>query len=174
SPDYAINISAHHGNETLAAVVYRPADRGWLGTTADRSLRGTLTPRLSPPCPAEQAKITISRPHDPECYADAMMLREFLLPHVVQERRVGSAACALLQVATGQLDTYISVDLPTWDTAAGHCLVERAGGAIVKFHFRERPVCVAGGLEIVAAIAEVLGRPPISASHVCIDDALSA
>jgi myo-inositol-1(or 4)-monophosphatase len=43
-------------------------------------------------------------------------------------RVLGSAALALAYVATGWLDTYFSVGLKPWDTAAGILMVSEAGG----------------------------------------------
>lgn len=159
SPDFAVCVSAHLNDETLAAVVYRPTDDLWLATTPERQLRGTITPRLASRWPLTSTKITVSRPHDPARRDEAMALREFLLPHVGSEHRVGSAACALLRVITGDLDVYVSVDLPAWDTAAGHHLVELAGGKVTTVNSQLRaPVMVAGTPRVVDAIASLVAQ----------------
>jgi myo-inositol-1(or 4)-monophosphatase len=45
-------------------------------------------------------------------------------------RAMGSAALDLAYVATGRLDAYIEQGVNLWDVAAGHILVEEAGGVM--------------------------------------------
>jgi myo-inositol-1(or 4)-monophosphatase len=45
-------------------------------------------------------------------------------------RRAGAAALDLAWVAAGRLDAFYESGLNPWDWAAGHLLVEEAGGAI--------------------------------------------
>src|SRR5450755_1502540 len=45
-------------------------------------------------------------------------------------RAMGSAALDLAYVATGRLDAYIEQGVNLWDVAAGHVLVEEAGGVV--------------------------------------------
>ncbi len=48
-------------------------------------------------------------------------------------RRLGSAAIDLAYVAAGRFDGYWEVSLEPWDFAAGHLLVEEAGGSITRY-----------------------------------------
>lgn len=157
SADYAVCVAAEWGGQTVAAAIYRPADNQWLASAPNRRVTGTFGHGLAPARPLDQARITVSRPHDPVRRLEAMKLREALLPHVADEHRVGSAACALLRVATGQLDAYISVDLPLWDTAAGHHFVESAGGVVLRTHSKVgTPLCVASRHTIAIELATIL------------------
>lgn len=45
-------------------------------------------------------------------------------------RMMGSAALGMAYVACGRLDAYIESRISLWDIAAGHLLVERAGGRV--------------------------------------------
>ena len=63
-------------------------------------------------------------------------------------RRLGSAALDLAYVAAGRLDGFWETGLRPWDVAAGHLLVEEAGGAVTRFDGSQHRL--AGG-EIVAA-----------------------
>jgi myo-inositol-1(or 4)-monophosphatase len=128
-PNYAVSIAAYRDDTPVAGVIYRPVDNEWLAT-GSAGLVGSLTPRIAPDKPLSAARVTISRPHPPTLRSAAMRLRDELLPQVGEERRVGSAACTLLQVATGVIDGYIAVGLPLWDTAAGHQLVRLSGGRV--------------------------------------------
>jgi myo-inositol-1(or 4)-monophosphatase len=63
-------------------------------------------------------------------------------------RRLGSAAIDLAWVAAGRLDGFWEMGLRPWDVAAGHLMVEEAGGVVTRFD--GSPHELAGG-EIVAA-----------------------
>jgi myo-inositol-1(or 4)-monophosphatase len=164
NPDHAVSIAAEQAGSTVAAVVYRPADDRWLASTgrpdARYGLTGTLTPGVAPDRPLHLARITVSRPHPAELRAEAMELREALLPLVLEERRIGSASCSLLHVATGVLDAYVSVALPSWDTAAGHHLVRRSGGVVAHFFAPSgTPIAVAGSTSVVASLGALIESP---------------
>lgn len=51
-----------------------------------------------------------------------------LIPRVRKIRIMGSAALALVYVATGRFDAYIESGINLWDIAAGGLILERAGG----------------------------------------------
>jgi myo-inositol-1(or 4)-monophosphatase len=65
-------------------------------------------------------------------------------------RRLGSAALDLAYVAAGRLDGFWEMGLRPWDVAAGHVLVEEAGGLVTRFD--GAPHRLAGG--------EILAAPP--------------
>jgi myo-inositol-1(or 4)-monophosphatase len=65
-------------------------------------------------------------------------------------RRLGSAALDLAYVAAGRLDGFWELGLRPWDVAAGHVLVEEAGGAVTRLD--GSPHRLAGG--------EILAAPP--------------
>jgi myo-inositol-1(or 4)-monophosphatase len=48
-------------------------------------------------------------------------------------RRCGSAATDLAYTAAGRFDAFYEVGLNPWDTAAGLCLIEEAGGMVTTF-----------------------------------------
>jgi Archaeal fructose-1,6-bisphosphatase and related enzymes of inositol monophosphatase family len=158
--DYAVSIAAFRLDEPVAAVIYRPADLYWLATASGNRLQGNLSTGVNKPDSLSQATVSLSRPHEPARYREAMRLREALLPVVAEERRVGSAACALLKVATGQLDAYVSVDIPLWDTAAGHRLVELAGGCVRIVRLTSgRPVSIAATARLAGLLeAAIAGQ----------------
>jgi myo-inositol-1(or 4)-monophosphatase len=62
--------------------------------------------------------------------ARAGRLLDALVPRCRDVRRVGSAARALAQVATGRVDASWGPDLQPWDCAAGVLLVTEAGGVV--------------------------------------------
>ena len=63
-------------------------------------------------------------------------------------RAMGSAALDLAYVAAGRLDAYIEQGVNLWDVAAGHVLVEEAGG-VMEVHENKNGslrVCASSGL----------------------------
>lgn len=151
-PDYAVSIAATDPDRTIAAVIYRPTDDLYLATATD-GLAGSAVPGLAPPKTGiDQLDITISRPHDPVNLEEAMRIRAHLVVQVQSETRIRSAACALLRVATGTLDSHISVSLPEWDTAAGHHLVRVAGGLVRTV----KSAAVSGSATTVSQLASAL------------------
>jgi myo-inositol-1(or 4)-monophosphatase len=53
-----------------------------------------------------------------------------LLPQARDIRRAGAAALDLAWLAAGRLDAFYERGLKAWDWAAGHLLVEQAGGSL--------------------------------------------
>jgi myo-inositol-1(or 4)-monophosphatase len=132
--DYAVSIAALHedgaGHEQAdrAAVIHRPADGQWLAASGSGH-DGTLALRTGAVAKrAADALVSVGFPHDPVKRPVALGLLGRLMPAVRDFRRIGSAACDLLAVATGTLDAYIGFSLAPWDYAAGHVLVRAAGG----------------------------------------------
>lgn len=166
TPDYAVSVAAYQGGRALAAVIYRPADDRWLGTGPGTALRGNLPVALAPPRPLRETTITVSRPHEARRGQVAAGLREMLAPHVAAERATGAATASFLLVLTGRRGAYVSVDIPPWDTAAGHALVDRAGGAVRTVELPGGPpVSIAGEPSVVSALAELIAgwTPPAGA-----------
>lgn len=50
---------------------------------------------------------------------------------VRKTRMLGSAALAMAYIACGRLDAYVEEQISLWDIAAGHMLVEAAGGKVM-------------------------------------------
>ena len=48
-------------------------------------------------------------------------------------RRLGSAALDLCYVACGRFEAFWEENLKPWDTAAGMCIVEEAGGKVTNY-----------------------------------------
>jgi myo-inositol-1(or 4)-monophosphatase len=57
-------------------------------------------------------------------------LFDALMPPSAGVRRGGSAALDLAYTAAGVFDAFVELQLAPWDTAAGLCLVEEAGGRV--------------------------------------------
>jgi myo-inositol-1(or 4)-monophosphatase len=52
-------------------------------------------------------------------------------------RRPGAASLDLCYVACGRLDGFWELNLAPWDTAAGACIIQEAGGTVTNFETKE-------------------------------------
>ncbi|MGV9273915.1 inositol monophosphatase family protein [Streptomyces griseosporeus] len=144
-PDYAVSIAAYRDEVPLAAVIRRPADGAW-AATGEHGPTGTLPLACRSTGSLAEAMVSVGVPHDPSMRPVSLRLLEHLLPRARDFRRIGSACCDLLAVATGTLDAYVGVDLGRWDYAAGVALVTAAGGVAEEME-------LAGGVPVVVAAA---------------------
>ncbi|WP_051789902.1 inositol monophosphatase family protein [Streptomyces sp. NRRL S-1022] len=144
-PDYAVSVAAYRDGVPLAAVIRRPADGAW-AATGEHGPTGTLPLACRSTGSLAEAVVSVGVPHDPAKRPVSLRLMEHLLPRARDFRRIGSACCDQLAVATGTLDAYVGVDLGRWDYAAGIALVTAAGGVAEEIE-------LAGGVPAVVAAA---------------------
>ena len=98
------------------------------GTAHRRNADGTLVPIEARACPAEGATVTSSRSH-----ATNDELDQLLATRQVADRKTAGSALKFCMVAEGAADLYPRMG-PTmeWDTAAGHAVLEAAGGRMTR------------------------------------------
>jgi myo-inositol-1(or 4)-monophosphatase len=77
-----------------------------------------------------RAMVATGFSYEPERRARQAEVVARLLPLARDIRRPGAAALDLAWLAAGRLDAFYEAGLKRWDWAAGHLLVEEAGGAI--------------------------------------------
>lgn len=126
---------AHQGGRPLAGFVYNPileeffcARRGRGATVNGRALGVSATERL------EDAMVATGFPYAVrDELADILARLERVLFATRGLRRYGAASLDLAYVAWGKLDAFFETGLKPWDTCAGWCLVEEAGGAVSRF-----------------------------------------
>lgn len=129
--EFTVNIALIENTVATAAVVHAPALGGqsWLGQLGvgawhvDANGRRPIQPRPLP----QTWRILVSRSH-PSPDVAAMLSR--CPPHEPVEAGSSLKFC---RVAEGQADFYPRL-APTseWDTAAGQCVLEAAGGVVIK------------------------------------------
>ena len=78
-------------------------------------------------------------------------------------RRAGSAALDMAYVACGRFDGYWEIDIHPWDVAAGHIIVEEAGGEVTRFdgsrfNYLHKDI-LASNPFIHASMSRILKRP---------------
>ena len=65
-------------------------------------------------------------------------------------RKMGSAAIEAYTVAAGRVDSFVTLNIPAWDIAAGALCVEEAGGVVTDFDgnpwtMNKTDVCMTNG-----------------------------
>jgi myo-inositol-1(or 4)-monophosphatase len=138
-PVFAVSIGLQDAHGPLIGVVYDPlrdecfcAARGQGATLNNKPIRGSDTSRL------QQSLLATGFPYNHHAAQDnnTVALAAFLR-RCQCIRRAGSAALDLAYVACGRLDGYWEQQLGPWDVAAGHLLVQEAGGRVTGYSGHE-------------------------------------
>ena len=159
--DYAVSVAAERGGRSVAGAILRPAYQDWVlaGGGAARGSAGV--PAVAGTERTTDALVSVGFPHRPELRPRVLHLLERLGPHIRDFRRIGSACCDLLSVATGVLDAYIGVEQAPWDVAAGAAIVPAAGGRCgVLRTGRGMSVFLAGTPAVYAGLERLLAADP--------------
>jgi myo-inositol-1(or 4)-monophosphatase len=130
-PAWAVSVALEDASGVAVGVVHSPvlgetycAVRGggaWMAENG-RRLAVSGCDRL------ERAMVATGFSYEPARRAQQAEAVARLLPLARDIRRVGAAALDLAWTAAGRLDAFYESGLNPWDWAAGHLLVEEAGG----------------------------------------------
>ena len=154
--DYAVSVGVetigedHPGQLSVAGAVLIP-QLGWefaAGATGE-VVTASLPLATSGVSVLKRAMVGVGYPRGDSPRALAHAWLGGLLPEVRDYRRMGSAACDLVSIATGSLDVYIAFGVQPWDVGAGFALVRAAGGPPVgcsrapagRLRWRRRRTC---------------------------------
>jgi myo-inositol-1(or 4)-monophosphatase len=159
-PAWTVSVALEDADGLTAGVVHSPvlgetfcAARGqgaWIAESGAR-LRARGCDRL------ERAMVATGFSYEPARRAQQAEVVARLLPRARDIRRAGSAALDLAWVAAGRLDAFYESGLNPWDWAAGHLLVEEAGGA-TRWLEGDPPVLVAAATPaLLEELLPVLG-----------------
>ncbi len=131
SGEFTVNIALIDAGRPVLGVVYAPAigemfiggPTGAFAETPDRALH-PITCRKTP---AEGMTAVVSRSHkSPET-------NDFLAPFAVHEEVSAGSSLKFCRIAMGRADIYPRLGRTMeWDTAAGHAVLEAAGGAVTR------------------------------------------
>jgi myo-inositol-1(or 4)-monophosphatase len=132
-PAWAVSVALEDADGLAAGVVHTPVHRetfcaargagAWLAESG-RRLRVRDCPALA------RAMVATGFSYEPARRAQQAEVVARLLPLARDIRRAGAAALDLAWLAAGRLDGFYERGLNPWDWAAGHLLIEEAGGAI--------------------------------------------
>jgi len=133
--DYAVSVGveevgpAYPGDLSVAGAVLIP-QLGWefAASATGEVVIASLPLQTSGVSVLKRAMVGVGYPRGDEPRARAHAWLGDLLPDVRDYRRMGSAACDLVSIATGSLDVYIAFGVQPWDVGAGFSLVRAAGG----------------------------------------------
>jgi myo-inositol-1(or 4)-monophosphatase len=148
-PAWAVSVALEDASGLAVGVVHAPvlretfcAARGEGARLAEdgRPLRASGCDRL------ERAMVGTGFSYQPARRAQQAAVVARLLPLARDIRRAGAAALDLAWTAAGRLDAFYEGGLNPWDWAAGHLLVEEAGG-VTGWLDGERPVLMAAATE---------------------------
>lgn len=130
--EFTINVALIKKNKAVLGIIYHPvsddcffAAEGHGAFLQKRS--GEKTAIHTRKCPADSIEVLISRHHTPKGF---QQIEEAAIKY--HFHRQGSAL-KFCRIAEGKADIYPRVG-PTseWDTAAGQCIVEEAGGEVLQ------------------------------------------
>jgi myo-inositol-1(or 4)-monophosphatase len=148
-PAWAVSVALEDAEGVAAGVVHSPvlgetfcAVRGggaWIAESG-RPLRVSACDRL------ERAMVATGFSYEPARRAQQAAVVTRLLPLARDIRRAGAAALDLAWTAAGRLDAFYENGLKRWDWAAGHLLVQEAGG-VTGWIEGEPPVLVAAATQ---------------------------
>lgn len=124
-----LNFESAEDFRTVAGVVYDPFCQEWWTATekSPARLNGRVI-RVSRSARLNQAILSIGFAKRRATLAATLPALNKLIPRVRKVRIMGSAALALVYVASGRMDAYLERGISLWDIAAGGLILERAGG----------------------------------------------
>lgn len=134
NPFFAVSICLVYNNEPITGVIFSPfmeemvvarKDQGC--TLNGRRVKVSSTSDLAKTylvgCPGgEKNNIRFSKME----YALHQQIKDF--------RKIGSAAVECYMVAAGRVDGFTTLNIDSWDVAAGVLAVQEAGGRVTDFH----------------------------------------
>ncbi len=138
-PQFAVSVGLLHFGRPVLGVVLAPARReifvGGVGVPATCNGRPIA---VSAETSLSRSLLASGFPYDRRSRVDALLRRvgrALMLAHGF--RRGGSAALDLVELAAGRIDAFWEESLAPWDLAAGHAIVEAAGGRITSLDGEE-------------------------------------
>ncbi|MBN1448129.1 MAG: inositol monophosphatase [Bacteroidetes bacterium] len=134
-PIFSISIALEKDGELVLGVIYDPARDEMF--TAERGAGAFLNGErihVSDETRIDRAMLVTGFPYNIRENPDYCYERFIgFLKEAQAIRRLGSAALDCAYVAAGRLDGFWEVSLQPWDKAAGHLLIEEAGGRVSDF-----------------------------------------
>lgn len=137
--DFTVNIALVEGGVPTRGVVYAPAKDRMFFTTADgQSIEETGDfdkENIGP-----MTSISVSDPDNTALMVVASMSHrdqatdDYIGKYAVKDMKSAGSSLKFCLIATGEADIYPRVGRTMeWDTAAGHAVLNGAGGAVIRF-----------------------------------------
>ncbi len=132
-PHFCVSIAARdqQTKEKLVGVILDPMqDELWTVVKGGQAELNGQPIRVSDRAEMGQAVVTVGFSKSKEALDAGFERYRRIAYDVRKTRMLGSAALAMAYIACGRLDAYIEEQISLWDIAAGHMLVEAAGGRV--------------------------------------------
>lgn len=132
--EFSVNIGLIEQARPVLGVVHVPATNitysaAGHGTAIRQDHQGATVPIAARPIPATRPIVAHSRSH-----SDSKRLKAYLATLAEPQTRISGSAIKFCLVAEGSADLYPRFgDTMEWDTAAGHAILEAAGGSVTRF-----------------------------------------
>ncbi len=131
--EFTVNIALIENREPIIGIVQTPVTgelaTAWRGGGAWLATRGEPAKRITTRKRAAPFIVAGSRSHGSE--REIEMLARL---GAFEKQSMGSSL-KFLHIAAGKADLYLRLGLTSeWDTAAGQCVLEQAGGAVLDLH----------------------------------------
>ncbi len=169
NPFFAVSVCLAYDNEPITGVIFSPfleeivvARKGQGCTVNGRPVRVSTTDELKKSyvvgCPGgEKDNVRFAEME----YALHCQIKDF--------RKIGSAAVECYMVAAGRVDGFTTLNISSWDVAAGVLCAQEAGGRVTDFHdqpwtLEATDLLVSNGL-VHDAIIETLSDAQIPGEH---------
>jgi len=150
NPFFSVSICLAYENEPITGVIFAPfieeiavARKGHGCTLNGRRVDVSATDDL--------AKIyTVGCPGGDKTTQRFAKMSYALNESIKDFRKMGSAAIEAYTVAAGRVDSFVTLNIPAWDIAAGALCVEEAGGKVTDFdgnpwRMNKTDVCMSNG-----------------------------
>ena len=130
-PHYCVSIALRIGGRIDHGVIYDPSlDEMFSVSRGGGAFLNGEPIHASQRAEMGQAVVTIGFSKTKEAMEAGFQRYRRIAFQVRKTRMLGSAALAMAYIACGRLDAYIEEQISLWDIAAGHLLIEEAGGRV--------------------------------------------
>lgn len=137
--DFTVNIALVEDGVPTRGVVYAPAKNRMFYTLADGQAVEELGP-FDPSAPGQLSEIRVAQSDNSALMVVASKSHrdqatdDYIAKYAVKDMRSAGSSLKFCLVATGEADLYPRVGRTMeWDTAAGHAVLNGAGGHVVRF-----------------------------------------
>lgn len=132
-PGYTVSIAYYRDGKPVLGVIDSPTlqETFWGFKNGGAYLNGHPI-QVTGENRIHRALLATGFPHDPDRCGIMMPVYTRILCRSQALRALGSAALAIVSVASGRLEGYFQIGISFYDIAAGVCLVEEAGGVVTE------------------------------------------
>jgi myo-inositol-1(or 4)-monophosphatase len=131
-PHFCISIALRHNGESVLGLIHDPMlDETWTIIRGGTPTLNGRPIRVSSRDTLADSIVTVGFSKSKASLDQGFERYREIAYEVRKTRLMGSAALAMAYIASGRLDAFIEEQISLWDIAAGHLLVEAAGGTVL-------------------------------------------